>query len=123
MSRHDKGRPIPTNDIWIAGTYAGGLPWAVFVIVNGVSLVVGGLPAYRVLMVWVYDRTGSLLVAMLMHASLSACTFILGSPLVTGSALVAHGFTEAAAWWIVVAVVAAANRARVSREPVRRQAA
>lgn len=28
------------------------------------------LPPYRVLMVWVYDRTGSLLVAMLMHASL-----------------------------------------------------
>ena len=28
------------------------------------------LPAFRVLMVWVYDRTGSLLVAMLMHASL-----------------------------------------------------
>ena len=30
------------------------------------------LPAYRVLMVWVYDRTGSLLVAILMHASLTA---------------------------------------------------
>ena len=35
------------------------------------------LPAYRVLMVWVYDRTGSLLVAMLMHASLTASTLIL----------------------------------------------
>jgi hypothetical protein len=40
----------------------------------GVSLLVGQWPAYRVLMVWVYDRTGSLLVAMLMHARLSACT-------------------------------------------------
>ena len=28
-------------------------------------------------MVWVYDRTGSLLVAMLMHASLTASTLIL----------------------------------------------
>ena len=35
------------------------------------------LPAYRVLMVWVYDRTESLLVAMLMHASLTASTLIL----------------------------------------------
>ena len=35
------------------------------------------LPAYRVLMVWVYDRTGSVLVAMLMHVSLTASTLIL----------------------------------------------
>lgn len=41
------------------------------------------LPAYRVLMVWVYDRTGSLPVVMLMHASLSASTLIL-QPLATG---------------------------------------
>ncbi len=34
------------------------------------------LPAFRVLMVWVYDRTGSLLVAMLMHVSLTASTLI-----------------------------------------------
>ncbi len=32
-------------------------------------------------MVWVYERTGSLLVAMLMHASLDPANFIL-SPLV-----------------------------------------
>ncbi|HEX5418241.1 MAG TPA: CPBP family intramembrane glutamic endopeptidase, partial [Chloroflexota bacterium] len=34
------------------------------------ALLFSFLPPYRVLMVWVYDRTGSLLVAMLMHASL-----------------------------------------------------
>jgi hypothetical protein len=28
-------------------------------------------PVFRVLMVWVYDRTGSLIVAILMHASLT----------------------------------------------------
>src|SRR5262245_53646601 len=32
----------------------------------------------------VYDRTDSVLVAMLMHASLSACTFILGPERLTG---------------------------------------
>jgi hypothetical protein len=40
------------------------------------------LPAYRVLMVWIYDRTESLLV-VLMHSTLSASTLILprlGSP-------------------------------------------
>src|SRR6266487_6908861 len=35
------------------------------------------LPAYRVLMVWVYDRSGSLLVAMLMHAVLTSGMIIL----------------------------------------------
>jgi len=54
-----------TNDIWIATTYSGGLPAALFVTLNGVALLVGQLPAYRVLMVWVDDRTGSLPIAML----------------------------------------------------------
>jgi len=35
------------------------------------------LPAYRVLMVWVYDHTASLLLAMLRHAVLSASTIVL----------------------------------------------
>lgn len=112
-----------TNDLWIAKTYSGGLPLAFFVTLSGLSLVVGELPAYRVLMVWVYDRTGSLPIAMLMHASLSACTFILSPSMVTGLPLVAYGFALAAAWWIVVAVVAGASRGHVSRQPLRRRAA
>jgi membrane protease YdiL (CAAX protease family) len=95
-----------TNDVWIARTYSGDLPVAVFTILNGIGLLVGQLPAYRLLMVWVYDRTGSLLIAMLMHASLSACTFVLGPEKVTGRALVGYGFALAGAWWIVVTVVA-----------------
>jgi membrane protease YdiL (CAAX protease family) len=112
-----------TNDIWIASTYSGGLPLGVFVTLNGLSLVVGQLPAYRVLMVWVDERTGSLLVAILMHASLSASTFILGPSRLTGVALVAYGFALAAAWWIVVAVIAATTRTPLSRQPVWRRVA
>jgi len=112
-----------TNDLWIATTYSGGLPLAFFVMLNGLILVVGELPAYRVLMVWVYDRTGSLPIAMLMHASLSACTFILSPSIVTGLPLVAYGFTLAAAWWIVVAVVAVATRGQVTQQMLPRRAA
>jgi membrane protease YdiL (CAAX protease family) len=112
-----------TNDIWIAGAYDGELPTASFVALNGLILVAGQLPAYRVLMVWFYDRTGSLLLAMLMHASLSACTFILGPTDVTGMALVTYGFALAAAWWLVVAVGAAIARGRVSRHVLPRPAA
>src|SRR5215207_4395196 len=66
------------NDIWASVATSGGLPPALFAVGVGLVLLVGQLPAYRVLMVWVYERTGGSLLAMLMHASYSASTFILG---------------------------------------------
>jgi len=72
------------------------------------------LPAYRVLMVWVYDRTESLLLAMLMHASLVASMFIL-QPLATGEAQLTYLLVLAAALWIVVGAVAVANHGHLSR--------
>ena len=80
------------------------------------------LPPYRVLMVWVYDRTGSLLVAMLMHASLSASMFIL-APLVTGVAIVTSVLVWAAVLWVVVGAVALAQGGHLSRQPLRRRVA
>ena len=70
--------------------------------------------AFRVFMVWVYDRTGSLLVAILMHASLLACTIIC-APAATGVAFLVYSFAVAAALWIVVAAVAVANGGKLSR--------
>jgi uncharacterized protein len=112
-----------TNDMWIAGTYSGELSVGLFVTLNGLTLLIGQLPAYRVLMVWVYDRTDSLLVAMLMHASLSACTFALGPERLTGLALVGYGLALAAAWWTVVAVIAAVTRRWVVHHPIQKRAA
>ncbi len=63
------------------------------------------MPAFRVLMVWVYDRTGSLFVAMLMHVSLTASIRVL-SPLPNeGVSLLIWDFVFAAAQWLVVAAV------------------
>jgi hypothetical protein len=113
-----------TNDLWIGKTYAAGLPVGLFLALNGLTLLIGQLPAYRVLMVWIYDRTGgSLLVAMLMHASLSACTFILGPVAASGIALVIYDFVLGAAWWIVVAAVAMANHGEFARQPLQPQVA
>jgi uncharacterized protein len=81
------------------------------------------MPAFRVLMVWVYDRTESLLVAMLMHASLSAGMFILMPMTITGAALLTWLLVWAAVLWLVVAVVAVANRGHLSQQPLRRQVA
>ncbi|HEY0601991.1 MAG TPA: CPBP family intramembrane glutamic endopeptidase [Herpetosiphonaceae bacterium] len=110
-----------TNDLWIGDSYAGGLSLALFWTATGVSLLVGQLLAYRVLMVWVYDRTGSLLVALLMHASLVVCTFIFGAR-ATGAAYLTYVFVLAASWWIVVGVVAMVNHGQFSRQPLPRGA-
>jgi membrane protease YdiL (CAAX protease family) len=106
-----------TNGLWASGYTSGGLPLAIFLPAFFFTLLVGQLPAYRVLMVWVYDRTGgSLLVAMLMHVSLSASTFILGT-LTTGVALLTSSLAVAAAWWVVVGAVAVANGGHLSQQP------
>jgi uncharacterized protein len=67
------------------------------------------LPAYRILMVWVYDRTESLLLAMLMHASLTAGMLILQPLAMAGVTLLVWLIAFAAACWGVVAIVAAAS--------------
>lgn len=74
------------------------------------------LPAYRLLMVWVYDCTKSLLVAMLMHASLTATTLIF-MPQATGAALLSYDLVLAASLWLVIATAGLGGHAR-TRHPV-----
>jgi uncharacterized protein len=103
---------------WGSGAASGTLPPALFLPV----LLFTWLPAYRVLMVWVYDRPESLLVAMLMHVSLVASNVIL-VPLATGVALVTYDLVWAAVLWVVVGAVAVANGGHLSRVPLRRRVA
>jgi membrane protease YdiL (CAAX protease family) len=108
--------------LFISGTYAGALPLALFVPMNLVAAV-AQLTAYRVLLVWVYDRTESLLLVTLMHASLTASTIFIFTPLATGVSFLSYVWALAAALWVVVAAVALANRGQLSRQPLRRRAA
>ena len=85
---------------WGIGDRAGTVPLPVFLLVDGLA----GLPAFRVLMVLVYDRTDSLLVSMLMHGSLTATVLIL-TPAVTGAALLTYGVSFAAGTWLVIGVL------------------
>jgi hypothetical protein len=80
---------------------------------------VASLTAYRALMVWVYDRTESLLVAWLMHASYAACTIFIFATPVMGASLLTHAWVFTAALWVVVAVGALTNGGRLSRRPLR----
>ena len=41
--------------------------------------------AYRVLMVWVYSHTQSVLMAMLMHLTISVMAFLMASPAMVGA--------------------------------------
>jgi uncharacterized protein len=106
--------------LWAGGSFSGG-QWATYLL-GILAFYLGALPAYRVLMVWVYDRTGSLLVAMLMHASLSASTLILQPPL-TGAPFLTWNLALTVILWVVVAAVAVANGGQVLRQPLRRRAA
>lgn len=78
------------------------------------AFYIGALTAYRVLLVWVYECTNSLLVAMLMHASLSDSTLIL-KHLATGVPYLTWNLVLAAVLWVVVAVVIMANCGQFSR--------
>lgn len=108
--------------LFISGTYSGALPLALFVPMNFFAAV-AQLTAYRVLLVWVYDRTGSLLVVTLMHASLTASTIFIFTPLATGMSFLTYVWVLAAALWVVVAAVAAAYGGQLSRRPLGRRAA
>ena len=95
---------------WIAGTYSGELPLALFLTATGVLALVGYLTPYRVLMVWVYDRTGSVLLASLMHASLiGASLFILSPAVMTGWAYVTWMLVLSAGFWLVLAAFRVVN--------------
>jgi uncharacterized protein len=95
---------------WGAGQASGDHALVVFIL-GILAFYLGALPAYRVLMVWVYDRTGSLLVAMLMHASLSGSMLIL-QPGATGVLFLTWNLALAATLWVIVAVVAVARSGR-----------
>lgn len=103
---------------WEPDSFSGALPFGVLLV-----RLFSWLPAFRILMVWVYDRTGSLLVAMLMHGSLTAAQLIfMPPPSSSGMTLMISILAWAAALWIVVALIAVGDRWQLSR-PLHRQMA
>jgi membrane protease YdiL (CAAX protease family) len=110
-------------NIWASRASSGELAVSVFLAATVFGVFVGYLTAFRVLMVWVYDRTESLLVAMLMHMSFTASLLILNPLGISGAALMTYSFALAAAVWVVVAAVAVANSRPLSRDALLRRVA
>jgi hypothetical protein len=81
------------------------------------------LPAYRVLMVWVYDRTDSLLIAMLMHGSLTATQLIFMPQPSSGMTLLISVLAWAVALWLLVGAIAVGSAWQIANPPPRKQMA
>ncbi len=93
-----------------SASFSGTVPPALYV----AALLFSFLPAFRVLMVWVYDRTRSLLVVILMHVSLTASTLIL-QPQATGVQAVTYNLVLTVALLLFIVAVAVANRGQLSK--------
>jgi membrane protease YdiL (CAAX protease family) len=93
------------SNLWLSGTPSG-VPLALLMPV----LLFSFLPPYRVLMTWVYDRTESLLVAALMHASLNAFWLSSTPPGITAMSLITWYLVWGAVLWVLAAVVVASSR-------------
>jgi hypothetical protein len=88
---------------WGSGDAAGALSWSLFL--PPCLFYVGVLPAYRIIMTWVYDKTESLLVNMFMHTSLTATTLFILVPNATGIDLALYYLCLTAVIWLVVLIV------------------
>lgn len=88
-------------NVWGSAGAMGPVPPVIFLLVVLFSF----LPPYRVLMVAVYDRTGSLLAVMLMHMSLIAFWQIFTPTSISGWPLVTWYLAWAAVLWIFVALL------------------
>jgi membrane protease YdiL (CAAX protease family) len=81
-----------------------------------VAAIIFYMLAYRVLMVWVYDHTQSVLMAMLMHLMIIVWPFILpGTPAKVGIPDLIFNLVLGATLWAVVAAVMMADRRKLSR--------
>ena len=103
---------------WASGNLSGALSPGFLV----TAQVLAWFPAYRVLMVWVYDCTESVLLAMLMHASLTASQVIFAS-LATAVPLFTYTLVFGAVVWLVIGVVALAQGGHLTRQPLLRRRA
>ena len=80
-------------------------------------LLFSWLLPYRVLMVWVYDHTKSLLLSILMHVPIVIAQFVLFPATSTSAQIVSQNLAFTAALWTLVAVVFAISRGSLKARP------
>ena len=98
---------------WQADSFSGALPFVILM-----TMLFSWLPPFRVLLVWVHDRTQSLPVVMLMHAAVSFVTLTVRPEGLTGTRLLASLLVAPGAMWLLLASVGVANKWQLSRQPL-----
>ena len=78
-----------------------------------VALLFTWLIPYRILMVWLYDHTQSVLLAIIMHVPIVVEKFVLFPPDAPSTFTAAGNLIYAAALWVVVGVIWLASRGRL----------
>jgi membrane protease YdiL (CAAX protease family) len=96
---------------WASNYLSGVDSWTMFV-ASFMAFYLLALPAYRVLLVLVYDRTENLPVIMLMHAFLSASTLIL-QPSSSGKIAFIWNLVLGVILWMIVAAIGVNKRLHV----------
>ena len=95
---------------WQPDSFSGPLPLAILL-----TMLFSWLPPFRVLLVWLHDRTHSLPVVMLMHAAVSFVTITVRPEGLTGTRFLTSLLVPPAVMWLLLGVVGAANRWQLSR--------
>ena len=91
-------------NLWSMNAASGELPPSVYLVATVCAVFVGYLTAFRVLMVWVYEHTESLFIAVLMHVSITTSLLVLNPLGISGAHLVLYSFALAAVFWIVAGI-------------------
>jgi len=102
---------------WVGSTSAGGESQPVFLLAY-FALAIAQLTAFRILMVWVYDGTRSVLMAVLMHGAYIFSTLIVFAPeTIEGGSFLGYSAIFTALLWLAVAALALARPAYVFERP------
>jgi membrane protease YdiL (CAAX protease family) len=95
---------------WQADSFDAAVPLALLLV-----RLFSWLPPFRILLVWIYDRTGSLLLPMLMHGCVSAVSVVIVDAAPSAVVL----WTATLAWpvmmWLLVMIVTVASRGHLTR--------
>ena len=106
-------------NIWASRAAAGELGMFVYLAGIVIGIFIGYLTAFRILMVWVYDHTQSLVLGMLMHASFTASLLVLNPLGIAGAHLQTYSLALAGGLWVIVAAIAIRSGSRVGHQPRR----
>lgn len=108
--------------VWAREAASADLAMPAYMAFTIAGVFVGYLTAFRVLMVWVYERTNSIFVGMLMHVSLTTSLLTLNPLGLAGANLQLYSFAFAALTWIAAAVITVGTRRHSRHRLVERAA-